>query len=318
MSTISLQTEWASCDLCGANDWETLFVGRDRRHGVPGEFGVAKCRNCGHLQTNPRPTRNTIHIYYPETYSAHSLSCGRVDRSLRDLKLMKFAQRTGFGGRLLLPIATYRFRSLVPSWLNERKGSLLEVGCGVGWFCGLAKAMGWQPVGLDISADACWEARKMWSVATVCSDSLPLPFKSQTFHLVVLRHTLEHLFSPKQVLKEVHRVLKDGGWVALEVPNANSLGRKIFGERWNAWELPRHLHHFTPETLKRVLEQAGFQNVKVVSARHKPFLLAKRLFPQKHPFAKLGRFLLGLPTWMLLPLLKVSQEGEVLRAWAQK
>ncbi|MFN3420211.1 MAG: class I SAM-dependent methyltransferase [Armatimonadota bacterium] len=178
--------------------------------------------------------------------------------------------------------------------------------------------MGWQSVGLDISADACQRAKEIWSVTTICSDSLPLPFKSQTFHLVVLCHTLEHLFSPKQVLKEVNRVLKDGGWVALEVPNANSLGRKVFGEGWGSWELPRHLHHFTPETLKRVLEQAGFQNVKVVSARHKPFLLAKRLLPQKHPFAKLGRLLLGLPTWVLLPLLKSRQEGEVLRAWAQK
>lgn len=318
MLPLNSQTEWASCDLCDANDWETLFVGQDRRHGVPGEFGVAKCRNCGHLQTNPRPTRNTIHIYYPETYSAHSLSCGRVNRSLRDLKLMKLARKIGFLGKLFLPIVTYRFRSLVPSWLNKEQGLLLEIGCGVGWFCGLATAMGWQPVGLDISVNACQRAKEMWGITAICSDSLPLPFKPQTFHLVVLRHTLEHLFSPKQVLKEVHRVLRDSGWVALEVPNANSLGRKVFGERWDTWDLPRHLHHFTLETLKKILERAGFQNIKVISTRHKPFLLAKHLLPQKHPLAKLGRSLLGLPTWVLLPLVKVRQEGEMLRGWAQK
>jgi len=319
MSPSEPPTEWAPCDLCDANDWKVLFTGQDKRHHVPGEFGVTQCRHCGHLQTNPRPTREAIRIYYPETYSAHSLSCARVSRSLRDLKLLELARRFSFLGKLLLPIATYRFRRLVPLWLDKKCGLLLEIGSGVGWFCKLAAAMGWQPVGLDISVKACQEAKEMWGIAEVCSDSLSLPFKSQTFHLVVLCHTLEHLFSPKQVLREVHRVLRENGWVALEVPNANSFGRKLFGEEWGSWELPRHLHHFTPETLKKVLELAGFQNIKVVSARHKPHLLAARLFPKKLCLlAKVGRALFGLPTWVLLPLITAHNEGEVLRAWAQK
>lgn len=318
MSPSEPPTEWAPCDLCDANDWKVLFTGQDKRHHVPGEFGVTQCRHCGHLQTNPRPTRDAILTYYPATYTAHSLSCSRISRSLRDLKLLEVARKFGFCGKLLLPIATYRFRCIVPSRLSKGRGLLLEIGCGVGWFCKLADAMGWQPVGLDISDSVCREARAIWGIAVVCSDSLPLPFKPQTFDLVVLRHTLEHLFSPKRVLKEVHRVLREGGWVAVEVPNANSLGRKVFEERWDTWELPRHLHHFTPKTLRKVLEQAGFQNIKIVSARHKPFLLANSLLPKRNPLAKLGRILLGLPAWVLLPLMVVRQEGEVLRAWAQK
>ncbi|MCS7187809.1 MAG: class I SAM-dependent methyltransferase [Armatimonadetes bacterium] len=206
----------------------------------------------------------------------------------------------------------------MPSWLNKERGLLLEIGCSVGWFCGLAVAMGWLPVGLDISFSSCREAKEAWDIITVCSDSLPLPFKSQTFHLVLLRHSLEHLFSPKKVLSDVRRVLKEGGWVVLEVPNANSLGRKIFAEKWDTWELPRHLHHFTPKTLRKVLEQAGFKDIKIVTARHKPFLLANLLCSKRHPLAELVRILLGLPTWVLLPFMMVCQEGEVLRGWAQK
>lgn len=318
MSSSEPVTEWASCDLCGADDWETIFVGQDRRHNIPGKFGVAQCRHCGHLQTNPRPTRNAIPIYYPETYTAHSLSCARIGRSLRDLRLLKFVRRSSFWGKLILPVATFRFHRLVPSWLDEECGLLLEIGCGSGWFCGLAIAMGWQPVGLDISINACRMAKELWGVAAICSDSLLLPFKSQTFRLVVLYHALEHLFSPRQVLREIHRVLKEGGWVALEVPNANSLGRKVFKENWDSWELPRHLHHFSPETLAKFLEQSGFQNIKVISAKPKPYILTNFLLPKGHPIAKLGRALLGLPAWVLLPLIKARQEGEVLRAWAQK
>ncbi|MCX7968847.1 MAG: hypothetical protein N3B10_10250 [Armatimonadetes bacterium] len=81
-----------------------LTIGRHFLSGAtegiifPVNFGVVQCRRCGHLQTNPRPTRNSIQIYYPETYAAHSLSCARVNRSLRDLTLLKLARELGLMG----------------------------------------------------------------------------------------------------------------------------------------------------------------------------------------------------------------------------
>jgi len=315
---LNLRVEWAHCDLCGAEDWEVLFFGSDRRHKLPGEFGVTKCRCCGHLQTNPRPTNEFLPIFYPESYSAHSAECHRIRHTGRDLRLMKLGRKFPLVERIFSTVATWRFRRLIPEWLEGEKGLFLEIGCGTGWLCALAQEVGWQVVGLDISLNACLVARQTWSIPVLCSDSLSLPFKSNAFRLVVLRHVLEHLPSPRQALSEAYRVLKDNGWVALEVPNAGSLGRRVYGPLWDSWDLPRHLHHFTPVTLKRLMEQVGFRRVKISSAHFKPFLLTAKWLPRKHLLAHFVRLLMGLPSWLLLPFLVANQQGEILRAWGLK
>ncbi len=304
--------------MCGAEDWETLFVERDRRHGLPGEFGVAKCRRCGHLQTNPRPTQETLPAFYPETYFLSSMRQARVRRTLRDLLFLKWTDKQTFTKIAFLAFGSWRFRRLVPKWLESEKGMFLDVGCGVGWLCALAKELGWQAVGVDISLNACKVAFKTWGISVLCANALLLPFKANTFNLVTLQHVLEHLPSPRRMLSEVYRVLKGNGWVAIEVPNAGSLGRQIYGPRWDSWDLPRHLHHFTPNTLEHLLKQVGFQKVRVVSARHKPFVLASRWFPRNRPVGRFMGAVFGLPLWLTLPLLIARKQGEVLRAWGWK
>ncbi len=231
---------------------------------------------------------------------------------------MNLGRKFRLVGKIFSTAATWRFRRIVPKWLENEKGLFLEIGCGTGWLCALAQEMGWQVVGLDINLNACWVARQTWNMLFLCSDSMLLPFKSNTFRLVVLRHVLEHLPSPRQALSEVYRVLKDDGWVALEVPNAESLGRWVYGPLWDSWDLPRHLHHFTPATLGRFMEQAGFCKIQIKSAHYEPFILTTKWLPRKNLPARFVRLLLGLPSWLLLPLLVAHQQGEILRAWGLK
>lgn len=315
---MDLEVEWAPCNFCGSEDWETLFTSHDRRYGIKGEFGVTRCRQCGHLQTNPRPTREIIGIFYPDTYASHLPSCRRVKHTERDLLLLEWSELAGFIGRLFRLLAERRFQRLVPRKLSQLEGAMLEIGCGTGWLCALAQKFGWQAVGIDISLSACQHARQIWGMTFICSQDSTLPFKSNSFRLVVLRHVLEHLYSPQSALAEAYRVLQKGGWIALEVPNAGSLGRQVYGAFWDSWDLPRHLHHFTPDTLKRFLERAGFQKVRVISAYHKPFILTSHWLPRKHTLARAVRLIFGIPSWLLLPLLIYRQQGEVLRAWGQK
>lgn len=317
MIPLNLSIEWTPCDLCGAEDWETLFTGSDRRHGLPGEFGVTKCRHCGHLQTNPRPTQKALPNFYPETYSSHSDKSRRV-KSTRTYVL----EKRNFIKSLGATTAFLKFRRLVPKWLGAEKGLLLDVGCGAGWLCALAEKVSWQAVGIDIVLKACKVTLQTWGIPALCSDGSSLPFKTSSFHLVTLHHVLEHFPSPRRALSEVRRVLRENGWVAIEVPNAASLSAQIFGSLWSSWELPRHLHHFTPDTLKRLMESVGFRKVRVVSARYKPYARIYRLVP---PQFLRGSFVkravgiaLGVPLWLTLPLLVVREQGEVLRAWGCK
>jgi hypothetical protein len=157
---LNLQVEWTPCDLCGAEDWEVLFISSDRRHKLPGEFGVTKCRSCGHLQTNPRPTNEFLPTFYPESYSAHSAECHRIRHTKRDLHLMNLGRKFPFVGKMFSTAAAWRFCRLVPKWLETENGLFLEVGCGTGWLCALAWEMGWQAIGVDISLNACKVARQ--------------------------------------------------------------------------------------------------------------------------------------------------------------
>lgn len=152
---MDLKVEWALCDFCGAEDWETLFIAHDRCYdNIKAEFGVTRCRQCGHLQTNPRPIKESVGAFYPNTYPSHLPSCHRIRHTKRDLLLLEWSGRMGFWGRLLLPLAKLSFQQLIPQKLNQREGAMLEIGCGTGWFRALAQKFGWQAVGLDISLSA--------------------------------------------------------------------------------------------------------------------------------------------------------------------
>jgi predicted SAM-dependent methyltransferase len=85
------------------------------------------------------------------------------------------------------------------------------------------------------------------------------PLEGRHFDVVRLSHVLEHLPSPRKSLGKVHRLLRPGGLLWVEVPNAASLERRLFHRHWCHWDLPRHLYHFTPTTLVRLLRDTGFR-----------------------------------------------------------
>lgn len=313
-------TEWVPCGLCGAMDWEKLFKGFDRRFGLPGEFFVTRCRQCGHLQTNPRPHPRALGFYYPMVYPSHRGDSAPTRRAKRDERFLCWVRRLGFISPFLMGLGAYRLRRLLNGfWRGE--GILVDVGCGNGWFAGLAQRVGWRSVGVDISITALSSAQRLWSLPVLEADGIHLPFDDESVSVVVMRHTLEHIPFPDRAVKEAYRVLRPGGHLALEVPNADSLGRKLFGSQWDGWELPRHLHHFTPTTLRRILEGSGFTVVRLRSSVFKPHALLRRLgqillLPERliDPFVQF----FGLLFWLYTPLMALRLEGSVLRSLARK
>lgn len=88
-------------------------------------------------------------------------------------------------------------------------------------------------------------------------------FKDNSFHLITMWHVIEHLPEPLQSLKDIYRLLTDDGTLIMEIPNSKSLARAIFGSNWYAWDLPRHFYHFSPKTITKLIEKAGFSNITV-------------------------------------------------------
>ena len=274
--------ETIACSLCGADHARVVLQQRDLTHGISNEeFTVVRCAGCGLLYLNPRPTPAEIGRYYPPQYfpavlprpqtglkrSTKRLS-GAIKRWIME-DFYNYPTRAPLGWwrwlrkLLLWPEKirrVFRGREILP-WVEQ--GRLLDVGCGPGVNLATLRSQGWDVYGLDTSAVAVTCAREQFGDRVQLGDLGSVQYKDRSFDVVLFSHSLEHLFDPLAALTEVRRILNDQGLVVITLPNAGSLEARLFGQWWFPWELPRHLYHFEKTTLTRLLEQAGFDVVRV-------------------------------------------------------
>jgi 2-polyprenyl-3-methyl-5-hydroxy-6-metoxy-1,4-benzoquinol methylase len=150
----------------------------------------------------------------------------------------------------------------------------LDVGCGGGKFLQRMHLQGWQVTGLDVSAAMVERISSELQLPALVGQ-LPHPeLTSARFELVTMWQSLEHLHEPLPVLKEVYRLLAPGGRLMVSVPNIASGPFRWFGPAWYGVELPRHLIHFAPATLRRMLDEAGFTIEKLSMIPHSDWLRA--------------------------------------------
>lgn len=145
---------------------------------------------------------------------------------------------------------------LIEEW--RRPGTLLDVGCGDGAFLARAEARGWSVVGLETSSAAAARARTAVRGPILCT---PLERAALTadFDAVTFWDSLEHLVDPAAALRRVAPKTRAGGVIAITMPNAAGTEARLWGRRWQYLDLARygHLHHFTPRSLRRLVERAA-------------------------------------------------------------
>jgi 2-polyprenyl-3-methyl-5-hydroxy-6-metoxy-1,4-benzoquinol methylase len=228
--------KWVKCNLCGSEDFALLFEGHDCLSFSPLIFKVRQCSRCGLVCLNPRP-ENIIHYYReyhkrspePEKDIFHFLSSNRVK------KIKRF----------------------------KKRGRILDIGCGFGNFLFQMSKEGWEVYGNDISQVACDSARTKFGLKNIYDgELLALNFPENFFDVITLWHVLEHLETPRETLQKIHRILKDDGLLIIESPDFSSPQSIFFKDKWQALELPRHLYHFSPKTLRKLLKSAKFEIVK--------------------------------------------------------
>jgi len=111
------------------------------------------------------------------------------------------------------------------------------------------------------------------------------PFARQSCAAVTLFHTLEHLYEPRKYLRAAHELLRPGGRLIIQVPNAACWQFLLLGASWNGVDVPRHLYDFRPADLDRMLDSCGFEVLrrKYFSLRDNPAGLATSLAPGLDP-----------------------------------
>ncbi len=203
------------------------------------EFNVVRCTACGLARTEPQPSPADLDRYYPSGY--HSA-----------------AKRYRLGLDRCLSVV-HRARINRIERLTGGPGRVLDVGCGPGWFLDRMRGRGWETRGTERSAAAARRARDALGLDVRAQDLDDLIAEGARYDAVVLWHVAEHLHDPATTLRNIARLLRPGGVAMIAVPNFGSPEAKIGQAGWFHLDVPRHLFHFTPATLRHLLADAGLE-----------------------------------------------------------
>ncbi len=268
------------CLLCGAIG-EVLYHNLcDQRHDVPGRYGMLRCPRCGLVWLSPRPRPDELRRCYPRDYAAYhqppaAVPCWRPAGGARDamralilsevLGYTKFRRESWWApilGHLLARVpsmrtrATFGWQELCPPY--QPGGTLLDIGCGAGTYLSRVRELGWEVVGVDLSPQAAQTAREAYGIAVHVGTLEEAKFPDGSFAVVTMTHLIEHVPDPLALLRECYRILQPGGRLIVTTPNFSGMASRLFGQDWFGLEPPRHLSLFTPSTLRRCTELAGF------------------------------------------------------------
>ena len=188
------------------------------------------------LYTHPKPSDSKLSSYYPDTnYISHT----NQNKSLFDL--LYHAVRYVSVRR--------KFRLLEAS--QPKQGALLDIGAGTGFFLRAAKKRGWAVTGIEPNSSARNLANSKAPNTVFDTEKLStLPQKS--FDVITLWHVLEHLPNLEDDIKTFQKLLKPNGKIVVAVPNFKSFDAEYFKDFWAAYDVPRHLWHFSKQSISKV------------------------------------------------------------------
>jgi len=264
------------CPLC--DDPRSVPIHRltDPSRRIAGTFELRRCAGCGIVYVDPRPTDEALTALYDQDFY---FSTGWSYEALASL---------------VIECIQSRRRRRVERYV--RRGRLLDIGSGDGHFVHHMARHGWEATGIDFSPSALEFARRIHSGGRfLCGTLDDYVFPPGRLDLITLWQVLEHIGEPRPLLQRCHDLLKRGGLLVASVPNIDGLSSRLTGERWWGLDVPRHLVHYSPATLERLLEQAGFGvlHIRHRSLQYDPYALLHStldwVFTRRHFLSDLAK-----------------------------
>ena len=257
-----------ACPRCEADAYLTLFQAEDRLGTSNGHrFHVVECSQCALIRLDPMPSAVEIASFYPEDYwwEPDASASGWLAEIYRQFVLLDHVH-----------FVTHDI---------DRDGLILDVGCGGGSLVHALRGRALKAFGLDVVAGATRSAHARYDVSAVQGLVHEAPFPPGIFSTITLCHVLEHVPDPIALLEDVGRMLRPGGKLFVQVPNAACWQFLLLGSRWSGVDAPRHLFHFRSSDLEQLLDATGFdvQRRKFFSLRDNPAGLAASIAPGLDP-----------------------------------
>lgn len=237
-------------------------------HSVSGEeFELLLDENLGLLKTQPQPApENLVRYYESDDYISHTDG----KRSFFE-KIYHFVKQKAL-----------RDKIAIIEDFQKTKGSLLDIGAGTGDFLVTAKNSGWDVKGIEPSEKARNIAKNKGIELISGIESV----ENASFDVVTMWHVLEHVPDIEKHIKELKRILKPGGTIIIAVPNYNSFDAKHYGHFWAAFDVPRHLWHFSKTAIKKLFVAEGMEVIKILPMKFDSFYVS--LLSEKYKTGKMN------------------------------
>ena len=229
----------SACWICSSPGENQKTFGAYRRTFArkPWSATLTACQSCGHVSIDPQPTAEELAPFYSQNYHVFSSKAMNIDEA---------ADQFRQGGE-----ERHLHVRVVPG------SDYLDVGCGIGDQVALMSALGVKARGVELNPIAAGLCRDR-GLDVHCGTLDDAAFPDETFDAISLTHVLEHIPDPLPLLATCFRILKRGGELVIAVPNVRSLIFEKTGRYWINLDLPRHLHHFSPSSLRKAVAVVGF------------------------------------------------------------
>ena len=246
-----------NCPACGSP--ELAFHMEVEDYSVSHEkFSLQLCLTCELVFTNPRPEILEIGRYYQSAeYISHTNSkAGWMN------KVYQIARKKAISGKL----------SMVNSLCNNEI-SLLDYGCGTGEFLAAAKKRGWKCAGIEPDEGARKKAIENYGWNVHAPEKLN-DIAGGQFAIITLWHVLEHVHHLRETVKQFRRIIRSDGALVIAVPNRTALDADMYGSFWAAYDVPRHLYHFSKKPVMQLMQTAGFSCETIKPLFFDPFYIS--------------------------------------------
>ena len=229
------------CPICNGQGGRRFLSAPDRFHWRTKPYDLFRCSDCSYVWLEDPPSPTDMSDHYGIDYHKSIMAAGESSGA--------------------------RWSSQREAILKQRNsGTLLDLGCSSGGFLSSMSQESWKLFGIELDGAAAEKARCISGASIFVGDVAAAPFPPESFDVITCFDVLEHVYSPRQVLIKVKELLKPGGIFFAVLPNIESWEARIFGSYWYGLELPRHISHFSPQSLRHIMNALGFKELTVFTS----------------------------------------------------